>query len=67
MTPQLAEMWVPLALFCLFALLSVVGACLAAAHSRGWKAGVWAGLATAVFFGALLLGLGVLLREGGAL
>lgn len=60
-------MWLPLALFSLFALLSVVGAYLAAAHLRGWKMGALAALITAVFFGALLLGLGFLLREGGVL
>jgi predicted phage tail protein len=65
MTSSPAEMWLPLALFSLFALLSVVGAYFAAAHLRGWKAGVWAALATAVFFGALLLGLGALMRDGG--
>jgi NADH:ubiquinone oxidoreductase subunit 3 (subunit A) len=67
MTSQLAEMWLPLALFCLFALFSVAGAYLAAAHVRGRKVGVLAALATAVFFCALLVGLGALLREGGAL
>lgn len=67
MTPQLAEMWLPLALFCLFALFSVAGAYLVAAHLRGWKMGLLASLATAVFFCALLVGLGALLREGGAL
>ncbi|HKI05026.1 MAG TPA: hypothetical protein VKK31_23810 [Thermoanaerobaculia bacterium] len=67
MTSQIAEMWLPLALFFLFALFSVAGAYLAAAHLRGRKVGVLAALATAVFFGALLLGLRFLLREGGVL
>jgi hypothetical protein len=67
MTSKLAEMWLPLSLFCLFALLSVVGAYFVAAHFRGWKMGVWASLATAVFFCVLVLGLWVLLRGGGFL
>jgi hypothetical protein len=67
MTSKLAEMWLPLSLFCLFALLSVVGAYFVAAHFRGWKVGVWASLATAVFFFVLVLGLWGLLRGGGFL
>jgi hypothetical protein len=62
-----SEMWLPLVLFFTFALLSVVGAYLIAAHWRGWKAGVWAALSTALFFGALFLGLGLLLRSSGLL
>jgi hypothetical protein len=67
MTSQTSEMWLPLTLFCLFALFSVVGAYLAAAHWRGRVAGVWAALGTALFFGALFVGLGFLLRSGGVL
>ncbi len=67
MTFQPSEMWLPLTLFCLFALLSVVGAYLAAAHWRGRVAGVWAALGTVLFFGALFVGLGFLLRSGGVL
>jgi len=67
MTSNLAEMWLPLSLFFFFALLSVVGAYFVAAHFRGWKVGVWAALATVVFFCVLVLGLGVLLRGGGFL
>lgn len=67
MTPSSSEMWLPLALFFIFALISVVGAYLIAAHWRGWKAGLWAALGTALFFGALLAGLGYLLRNGGLL
>ena len=67
MTLQPAEMWLPLALFSLFALLSVIGAYFVAAHWRGWKVGVWAALGTAVFFAALLAGVGALLRDGGIL
>lgn len=67
MTTQTSEMWLPLTLFCLFALLSVVGAYLATAHLKGRAAGMWAALGTALFFGALFVGLGFLLRSGGIL
>ncbi|HEV8581049.1 MAG TPA: hypothetical protein VGX68_18440 [Thermoanaerobaculia bacterium] len=67
MTSQPAEMWLPLGLFLLFALLSVAGACLAVAHWRGRTAGILAALLTALFFAALLVGLWALLRSGGAL
>ena len=63
MTPQTSEMWLPLTLFCLFALLSVVGTYLAAAHWRGRAVGGWAALGTALFFGALFVGLEFLLRS----
>ena len=65
MTSQSAEMWLPLALFLIFALLSVVGAYLIIAHWRGRRMGILAALVTAMFFGALLVGLGALLRRGG--
>jgi hypothetical protein len=58
-------MWMPLALFLFFALLSAIGAYLAVASWRGRKAGVWAAVLTALFFAALLLGLWALLRSGG--
>ena len=67
MKPQPAEMWLPLALFLLFALLSAVGAFVAVAHWRGRAAGALAALLTALFFAALLAGLWALLRSGGAL
>jgi hypothetical protein len=60
-----AEMWMPLLLFVVFALLSVVGAYLVAAHWRGRRAGIVAALLTALFFGALLAGLLALMRNGG--
>ena len=60
---QTSEMWLPLTLFCLFALFSVVGAYLATAHWRGRAAGLWAALGTALFFGALYAGLEFLLRS----
>jgi hypothetical protein len=65
--PQPPDLWFPLGLFLLFALLSVVGAYLAVANWRGRSAGVWAALLTLLFFAALLAGLWGLLRSGGAL
>jgi hypothetical protein len=65
--PQPTDIWFPLGLFLLFALLSVAGAYLAVAHWRGRKAGAGAALLTALFFAALLVGLWALLRSGGAL
>lgn len=67
MTPQPAELWLPLALFLLFALFSAVGAFLAVKHWRGRAAAIWAAALTTLFFGVLLLGLWVLLRSGGVL
>ena len=67
MTTPTSEMWLPLTLFCLFALFSVAGAYLAAAHLKGRAVGLWAALGTALFFGALFVGLGFLLRSGGIL
>lgn len=67
MPPQITEMWLPIVLFCLFALFSVLGAYFIAAHFRGRKAGVAAALATLLFFAALAFGVAALLREGGAL
>jgi hypothetical protein len=65
--PQSPDLWFPLGLFLLFALLSAAGAYLAVAHGRGRRAGAVAALATALFFAALLAGLWTLLRSGGAL
>jgi hypothetical protein len=55
----------PLTLYVLFAFLSVVGAYLAAAHVRDRTAGMWAALATLLFFVLLAAGLFLLLRSGG--
>jgi hypothetical protein len=63
--PQPAEMWLPLGLFGLFTLLSVVGAYLVTAHQRGRRAGIVAAVLTALFFGAVLAGLIALIRQGG--
>jgi hypothetical protein len=59
-------MWMPLLLFGLFTLFSVAGAYLVTAHSRGRKAGILAGLLTALFFAGLLFGVLALIRQGGA-
>jgi len=67
MTSQPAELWLPLALFLLFALLSAAGAFLIVKHWRGRAAAIWAAALTALFFGVLLLGLWALLRSGGML
>lgn len=58
-------MFLPIALFFVFALLSAAGAYLIFAHQRSRTAGVWAALGTALFFGALFLGLLALLRDAG--
>ena len=62
-----AEMWLPLLLFGLFMLLSVVGAYLVMAHLRGRRAGIVAALLTALFFAAVLWGVLALMRNGGML
>jgi drug/metabolite transporter superfamily protein YnfA len=62
-----AEMWMPLLLFVVFALLSVIGAYLVAAHWKGRRGGVVAALLTALFFAAVLAGLAALMRNGGML
>lgn len=58
-------MFLPIVLFLVFALLSAVGAYLILAHQRSRKAGVWAALGTALFFGLLFCGLLALLRGAG--
>jgi hypothetical protein len=65
--PRFTEMWLPILLFVVFTLLSVVGAYLVAAHWRGRKAGALAAVLTALFFAAVLLGLLALIRDGGML
>lgn len=55
----------PLLLYCLFALLSAVGAFLAAAHHRGTRAGLLGASATLLCFAALGWWLLSLFREGG--
>lgn len=58
-------MSLPLTLFFLFALLSVVGAYLAVANWRGQRAGALAAVAAVLFYTVLLTGLFLLLRSGG--
>lgn len=58
-------MWLPFLLFGLFTLLSIAGAYLVVANWRGRRAGIVAAALTALFFGALLLGLVALIRHGG--
>jgi len=57
----------PLALYAVFAALSVAGAYLAVAHWRGRAAGIWAAVGTILFFGVLLLGLWALMQSSGVL
>ncbi|HEY0556204.1 MAG TPA: hypothetical protein VGG20_18265 [Thermoanaerobaculia bacterium] len=57
----------PLLLFVVFTLLSVAGAYLAAANWRGRRAGIVAGLLTALFFAAVLFLVLALMRNGGVL
>jgi len=61
------DLWFPLGIFLLFALLSGAGAYLVVARWRGRVAGVWATLLTLLFFAALLAGLWALMRGGGVL
>jgi hypothetical protein len=63
--PPVSEMRLPLALFSVFAFLSVVGAYLAVASWRGRSSGIVAALLTAFFYGLLAVGVFVLLRGGG--
>lgn len=58
-------MLVPTLIFTIFTLLSSVGAYLILAHFKGWRAGLVAAVATALFFVALFAGLLALLRSGG--
>ncbi|HYG62900.1 MAG TPA: hypothetical protein VEL74_09990 [Thermoanaerobaculia bacterium] len=60
-------MAVPLTIYVLFIVLSMVGGYLAAAHHhpRGRAAGVWALVIIFLFYTGLTLGLYLLLRSGG--
>lgn len=58
-------MFLPVILFSVFALLSVVGAYLIFARQRSRSAGVWAAAATALFFVVLFAGLFALLQSAG--
>ena len=58
-------MFLPVILFSVFALLSVVGAYLIFARQRSRSAGIWAAAATALFFVVLFAGLFALIRSAG--
>ncbi|HEY0515011.1 MAG TPA: hypothetical protein VGH73_24160 [Thermoanaerobaculia bacterium] len=66
MLRQFSEMWLPIGLFCLFALLSAIGAYLVTAHFRSRRAGIVVAGLTLLFFVGLALLVLVLMREGGA-
>ncbi|HXO19965.1 MAG TPA: hypothetical protein VOA87_08590 [Thermoanaerobaculia bacterium] len=53
----------PLALYAVFALLSVAGTYLALASQRGRAAGVWGAVGALLFFAALYWGLVALFRQ----
>lgn len=63
MSPQPSDLWLPLALFVFFGLLSVVGAYLALNSLRGRRAAVAGSVATAVFFAVLLAVVLALMRN----
>jgi hypothetical protein len=65
--PPFSEMWLPLLMFSLFTLFSVIGVFLIVNHWRGRGAAVVAALLTVLFFAALFLGVVALLRHGGML
>jgi hypothetical protein len=67
MSPQPSDLWLPLVLFAIFALLSVLGAYLALNAWRGRRAAVAGSVATAVFFAALLAVVLALMRNAGLL
>lgn len=60
-------MVIPLTIYVLFILLSMVGGYLATAHHhpRGRVAGVWAVVIIVLFYAGLSVGLFLLLRSGG--
>jgi len=55
-----------IALYLVFAVLAVAGACWALAATRGRAAALWGALATALFFAVLFWGLRVLLEQAGS-
>ena len=60
-----SELWLPLALFVFFGLLSVAGACLALNALRGRRAAILGAVATAGFFVLLLVVVLILMRNAG--
>ena len=65
MSSQPSDLWLPLALFVFFGLLSVAGAYLALKALRGRRAAVLGAVATAGFFALLLAVVLILMRNGG--
>jgi hypothetical protein len=65
MSPQPSDLWMPLALFVFFGLLSVVGAYLALNALRGRRAAILGAVATAGFFALLLAVVLILMRNAG--
>ncbi|MFY9821276.1 MAG: hypothetical protein WAM82_07830 [Thermoanaerobaculia bacterium] len=65
MSPQPSDLWLPLALFVFFGLLSVVGAYLALNALRGRRAAILGSVATAGFFALLLVVVLVLMINAG--
>jgi len=65
MSPQPSDLWLPLALFVFFGLLSVAGAYLALNALRGRRAAILGAAATAGFFAILLVVVLILLRNAG--
>jgi hypothetical protein len=65
MSPHPSDLWLPLALFVFFGLLSVAGAYLALNALRGRRAGIAGAVATAVFFALLLAVVLILMRNAG--
>ncbi len=52
-------------LFCVFTLMSIGGAYWAVSHWRGRRWGIWAAVATGVFFLAVGYGVWALMHEAG--
>ncbi len=63
MSPQPSDLWLPVALFVFFGLLSVVGAYLALNALRGRRAAIVGSVVTAVFFALLLAVVLALMRN----
>jgi drug/metabolite transporter superfamily protein YnfA len=67
MSPQPSDLWLPLALFVFFGLLSVAGAYLALKSLRGRRSAILGAAATAGFFALLLVVVLILMRNAGLL
>ena len=60
-----SQLWWPVVLFCVFTLMSIGGAYWAVSHWRGRRWGIWAAVATGVFFLAVGYGVWALMHESG--